>query len=163
LHDIALVSSRMSAADWQQIVSMDRNMGSPWWALPPLQLTARYYSTAVPPHVLAALSSHCPWTLRLAQHRRLSDASLSYPWIEAFPGVAWSQSCGEIVKYIGGRMRPDHETRRQRGIRLETDFVASQTEWSQLSQAQRMLKWLTSKPLRVETLHAVRMAIVQAD
>jgi hypothetical protein len=163
LHDIALVSSRMAGSDWDELVKQSESMNRPWWALPPLQLTARYYPEAVPRDVLAALSTHCPWTLRhVVRHYRLSDVSLSFPWIEAFPGIAWSRSIAEVVEYIGGRIWPDTESLRQRDLRVETDFVASQTQWCQLSQGQRLLRWMTSRPLRVETLHAVRMALAQA-
>jgi hypothetical protein len=163
LHDIALVSSRMGGSDWDELVKQGQNMNRRWWALPPLQLTARYYPEAVPTDVLATLSNHCPWTLRhIVRHHRLSDVSLSYPWIEAFPGIGWSQSFAEIAEYIGGRIWPDKESMRQRELRVETDFVASETQWCRLSQRQRLLRWMTSRPLRVETLHAVRMALAQA-
>jgi hypothetical protein len=159
LHDIALVSSRMAVSDWDELVQGQ----SRWWALPPLQLTARYYSDAVPTDVLAALADQCPWTLRrVGRHRRLSDVSLSYPWVEAFPGIVWSRSFAEIVDYISGRVWPDKEMRRQRDIRVETELASSATQWGRLSQRQRMLRWLTSRPLRVETLHAVRMALAEA-
>jgi Uncharacterised nucleotidyltransferase len=161
LHDIALVSSRMTGSDWEEL-KQSQNMHRRWWALPPLQLTARYYPDAVPTQVLAALSKHCPWTLRhVVRHRRLSDVSLSYPWVEAFPGIAWSRSCAEIVEYIGGRIWPDKEWRRLRDIYVETEPAASESQWGRLSQRQRMLRWLTSRPLRVGTLHAVRMALAQ--
>ena len=161
LHDIALVSARMAGSDWEEL-TQGQNMNGPWWALPPLQLTARYYPDAVPTQVLAALSKHCPWTLRhVVRHRRLSDVSLSYPWVEAFPGIAWSRSCAEIVEYIGGRIWPDKEWRRLREIYVETEPAASESQWGRLSQRQRMLRWLTSRPLRVGTLHAVRMALAQ--
>jgi hypothetical protein len=163
LHDIALVSSRMAGSDWNELVKQGENMNRRWWALPPLQLTARYYPEAIPTDALLALSTHCPWTLRhTLRHRRLSEVSLSYPWIEAFPGIGWSRSIAEVVEYMGGRIWPDKEMRRQRDVRVETDFVASQTQWCGMSQGQRMLRWVTSKPLRVETLHAVRMALAQA-
>jgi hypothetical protein len=163
LHDIALVSSRMAGPDWDELVQQGQNVNKRWWALPPLQLTARYYPDAVPTDVLAALSSHCPWILRqVVRHRRLSDVSLSYPWIEAFPGIAWSRSGAEVVEYIGGRIWPDKEMRRQRAKLVETEVAASATQWGRLSQRQRMLRWLTSRPLRVETLHAVRMALAEA-
>lgn len=162
LHDIALVSSRMAASDWGELVQEGQNMNRRWWALPPLQLTARYYPDAAPVDVLAALSKRCPWTLRqIARYRRLSDVSFSYPWIEAFPGIAWSRSCAEIVEYIGARVWPNKELRRLRAKRVETEVAASETQWGRLSQRQRMLRWLTSRPLRVETLHAVRMALAQ--
>jgi hypothetical protein len=161
LHDIALVSSRMAGSDWDELVQ-GQNRNSRWWALPPLELTARYYSDAVPTDVLEALANQCPWTLRrVIRHRRLSDVSLSYPWVEAFPGIVWSRSWAEIVEYIGGRIWPDKEMRRQRAMLLETQVSASATRWSRMSQRQRMLRWLTSRPLRVETLHAVRMARAQ--
>jgi Uncharacterised nucleotidyltransferase len=164
MHDIALVSSRMAGSDWDDLVKQDQNVNRRWWALPPLQLTARYYPDAVPTDVLAALSNHCPWTLRqVVRHRSLSDVSLSYPWIEAFPGIAWSRSGAEILEYLGGRIWPSNELRRLRAKLVETEVAASGTQWGRLSQRQRMLRWLTSKPLRVETLHAVRMALAQAD
>jgi hypothetical protein len=162
LHDIALVSARMAGSDWDAL-QQPHDGNRRWWALPPLQLTARYYPDAVPKDVLTALANHCPWTLRqVARHRRLSDVSLSYPWVEAFPGIVWSRSCAEIVEYIGGRIWPDKESRGLRDFRLETDLATSETPWGRLSQRQRMLRWLTSKPLRVQTLHAVRLALAQA-
>jgi hypothetical protein len=163
LHDIALVCSRMADSDWHELVAQGENMNRPWWALPPLKLTARYYPDAVPADVLAALSNHCPWTLRhVLRHRRLSNVSLSYPWVEAFPGIVWSRSCAEIVEYIGGRIWPDKETRRVRNIRLDTELATSASQWGRLSQKRRMMRWLTSRPLRVETMHAVRIALALA-
>lgn len=164
LHDIALVASRMAVSDWDELVKQGQDMNRRWWALPPLQLTARYYPEAVPTDVLAALCDHCPWTLRrIARHRRLSDVSLSYPWIEAFPGIEWSQSFAEVAEYIGGRIWPDKESMRQRELRVENDFVASKTQWCRLSQRQRLMRWMTSRPLRVETLNAVRTALARAQ
>ncbi len=160
LHDIALLSSQMAGPDWEELIRQGQGAKPLWWALPPLQLTARYYPDAVPTDVLAALAARCPWALRqLSRHRQLSDVSLSYPWIEAFPGIGWSRSFAEIVEYIGGRLWPNKEMRRQRNLRVETDFVASQTQWCGLSQRQRVVRWLASRPLRVETLHAVRLAL----
>jgi hypothetical protein len=163
LHDIALVCARMADADWDELAQEGQNMHTRWWALPPLQLTARYYPDAVPADVLTALSKRCPRTLRrIARHRRLSDVSLSYPWIEAFPGIAWSRSWAEIVEYVGGRVWPAEELRHARARQVETEPASSATQWGRLSQRQRALRWLTSRPLRVETLHAVRMALTQA-
>jgi hypothetical protein len=162
LHDIALVSARMAGSDWDELVKQGQDTFSLWWAFPPLQLTARYYPKVVPAEVLTALSAHCPWTLRqLVRQHLLSDVSLSYPWIEAFPGIGWSRSFSEVVDYTVGRVFPDRESRRLREVRTESDFVASETEWCRLSQRQRMLRWIASRPLRVETLLAVRTALAQ--
>jgi hypothetical protein len=164
LHDIALVSSRMAGSDWDELLKQGHNTNKRWWALPPLQLTSRYYLNAVPTDVLAALADHCPWTLRqVVRHRRISDVSLSYPWIEAFPGIAWSRSGAEVVEYLGARIWPNKELRRLRAKLVDTEAAASETQWGRLSQSRRMFRWLTSRPLRVDTLHAVRMALAQAD
>jgi len=163
LHDIALVSSRMTGSDWDELATQGENSHRPWWALPPLQLTARYYPEVVPTDVLAAISDHCPWTLRhLVRHQSLSDVSLSYPWIEAFPGIRWSRSLAEVLEYVGGRIWPDNEALRLRKLRVETDMAASEVQWCRLSQRQRVLRWMTSRPLRAETLYPVRVALAQA-
>jgi hypothetical protein len=162
LHDIALVSSRMSDSDWDELLQHGRNAGGPWWALPPLQLTARYYDTAVPKDVLAALANHCQWTLRrVARHQSLSDVSLSYPWIEAFPGLGWCRSVAEMLECIASRIRPDAATLRLRKVAVETQVATAQSDWGRLSQGQRMLRWVISRQTRAETLHAVRNALAQ--
>jgi hypothetical protein len=160
LHDIALLSSRMTTADWNELLSRGQGAQRLWWALPPLQLTAHYYPAAVPADVLAALAADCPWTLRQITRRQcISDVSLSYPWVEAFPGVGWSQSLGEIVQYMAVRLWPTAEARRQRTWLAETDQATSHSHWGRLSQRQRTLQWITSRPVRVTTQHAIRMAL----
>lgn len=163
LHDIALVSSRMSNSDWDELLQYGRNRGGPWWALPPLQLTARYYTTSVPKEVLTALAIHCQWTLRrLVRHQSLSDVSLSYPWIEAFPGIGWSRSVAEMLECVTGRIWPGRETLRVRKIITESQVAVAQSHWGRLSQGQRILRWALSRQTRVDTLHAVRSALCQA-
>lgn len=163
LHDIALVSARMSGADWDELAKRAGPANKPWWALPPLQLTARYYPEAISTDVLAAISDHCPRTLRhLVRHQSLSDVSLSYPWIDAFPGIGWSRSVAEILEHIRRRIWPDDEALAVRKFRMETDVAVAQTQWCRLSQGQRLLRWMTSRPLRAETLYPVRMALAQS-
>jgi hypothetical protein len=160
LHDIALVSARMSNADWDELLALGRNSDGPWWALPPLQLTARYYDAAVPMPVLDALAEHCQWHLRrLARHQSLSHVSFSYLWIEAFPGIGWSRSLSEAIQCVASRLRPSKEILQQRKILAQTEVAPSQSPWSHLSQGQRMLRWLTSRQARGDTMHAVRMAL----
>lgn len=160
LHDIALVSSRMSASDWNELLALGRDPGGIWWALPPLQLTARYYNTAVPEDVLAALAEHCQWTVRRHTRRQsLSDVSLSYPWIEAFPGIGWCRSLAEMVELIYSRIRPGEEVLQLRKVEVQTQVCAAHSEWASLSQGRRMWRWLLSKQTRAQTLHAVRIAL----
>ena len=52
-----------------------------------------------------------------------------------------------------------------RGLRQElvrTHLVSGASQWKRLSQARRMLRWLTSRPARSETMHPVLMALAQA-
>jgi len=57
LNDIALLCACMSESDWDELLHYGRVKGGPWWALPPLQLTARYYEMAIPTEVLRALAA----------------------------------------------------------------------------------------------------------
>jgi hypothetical protein len=160
LNDIALVSSRMSDADWGELLNHRSASAGPWWALPPLQLTARYYTSAVPAQVLTALADGCHWNLRrLARHQSLSDASYSYLWIEAFPGIGWSRSIAEVLEYIGSRVRPSKEILKLRRVMVDTQVAFAHSGWGRLSQGQRMLRWLTARQARPDTLHAVSRAL----
>jgi len=160
LNDLALVASSMSNADWQELLVRATERVSPWWALPPLQLTARYFDIVIPDEVLKELAAVCPWNLRRITHRQsLSDASFSFLWIEAFPGIGWSRSISELLEYMGARIRPGREVMRLRQIQAETETAAAHSQWSKLSQGQRLVRWLTSRQPRMDTLHAVRRAL----
>jgi len=160
LNDIALLCARMSESDWNELLNHGRAKGGPWWALPPLQLTAQYYDTAVPTEVLRALAASCPWTLRqLTRHQSLSDVSLSYPWIEAFPGIGWCRSVAEMLEYISSRVRPSPHVLQLRKVEAQTQIASSAGEWASLSQGRRMLKWITARQTRPDTLHVVRSAV----
>src|SRR3546814_20380207 len=77
LHDIALLSTRMSVGDWIALGECDDG-GAPWWALPPLAMVDRYYPGAIPADVLAGLSRQCPLLLRLFSRRQtMTRASCS--------------------------------------------------------------------------------------
>jgi putative nucleotidyltransferase-like protein len=162
LHDIALLAYRMTEGDWNEVLGLGGGGRGAWWALPPLALTARYYAVAIPPGVLGVLNLRCHWLLRrLAQRRTLSDVSLSYPWMEAFPGLAWAQSVGEMLEHVGkrsmraasvllGGLKPAAE---------ETSPVPGASQ--QFSRNPYILRWLISRPARPETMQAVRAALAQ--
>src|SRR6202012_1719036 len=105
-YDIALVAGRMTSSDWDELLAHGRDSGGPWWALPPIVLTARYYPKAVPTPVLSGMKDYCQWTLRrIARRLTLSDVSMSYLWIEAFPGIGWSRSLSEMLDCVRSRVR----------------------------------------------------------
>jgi hypothetical protein len=161
LHDLGHVCARMRSSDWEEVLRINGPGGS-WWSLPPLHLTARYFPGAVPKEVLSELSHECHPTLRwIAARRRLSDVSLSYPWVKAFPGIEWSRSPGAMAQYAVSRIWPSRETRRLRRVMVETEVAASMSEWAKLSQGRRLIRWLTSRQPRFDTLHAVQTALQQ--
>lgn len=164
LHDIALLCAQLTREEWQVLLDGDTGICAPmWWAFPPLQLTSRYYQS-VPDWVLSRVAGDCPWLLRsVARRRTLSDVSLSRPAISAFPGLVWARTPLAMLDYVRWRVAPDARTRavRKECARSEPPLAAS--EWAHLSQARRILRWVTSRTGRPETLHAVGTALTLAD
>jgi Uncharacterised nucleotidyltransferase len=164
LHDIALLSAKLTEEDWNTILEPADRRHDPWWALPPLALTARYYTTAIPARVLAALAPRGPWLLRrISRDRRLSDVSLSFPWIEAFPGIEWSRSGSEMLRYMLRRVMPDSSQRSERKALFSTEPSIAESSWGHLSQSRRLLQWIISRPTRPATMHAVRAALSRSS
>lgn len=160
LHDLALLCSHMTESDWMQFMSDTAGGPGAWWSMPPLALTALYYPHAIPQHLLAMLSAQCPWVLRRASRQyRLSDVSLSRLHIEAFPGIEWAQSIQEAFRYAVQRIRPDEETRAVYDHVVSTEAWASNSPWFQVPRYRRVLRWMTSRPARPATMHAVRAAL----
>jgi hypothetical protein len=162
LHDIALLSARMTEADWNPLLETAA-AGRLWWAFPPLKLTSRYYAGKIPVRVLDALRRQCPQLLRRkAEHRTLFEVSLSYLWVTAFPGIEWSQSFSEAIEYAMSRLRPNSDILAARERIVETQMWAHQGEWAALSQSRRILRWIASRPTRPVTMHAVSAALAFA-
>ncbi len=162
LHDIALLSSQMSASDWKAILDT-QSVRRLWWAFPPLKLTSRYYPSIIPGSVLSTLASECPLLLRnIAAGRKLFDVSYSYPWVDAFPGIEWSRSLPEALEYAANRLWPSANLLAARKHVAKSETWAH-SEWSQLSQSRRVLRWIASRPTRPVTMHAVFAAIAQAS
>ncbi len=163
LNDIARLAARMNDADWDDFLVCRAQDGTRWWGWAALRLTTLYYPDAVPGPVLAVLAAETPRLLRRAARRWvLSDVSLSNPRIAAFPGIAWSQSPAEMLGYAARRIRPGAEVLELRKVVAGTELAASHTDWAQLSQGSRVLRWLTRRPVRADTLFAVRASLAQS-
>lgn len=159
LHDIALLSRRMTNADWAAVLSVADGPAA-CWISPPLALTARYYSNAIPAHVLSRAGSQCRWLLRhLHRRRRLSDVSLSNLRIAAFPGIEWSNSPGEALRYVMSRVRPGNEVLagRRKVLQMHPDLASF--SWSHLSQRQRIVRWVLQRQARTQSLSCVYAAL----
>jgi len=157
LHDIALLGTRATQRDWQEMLTWD-----PWWALPPLILAERYYGPIVPRAVLASLHKCCPPALRWVSSRRvLSDVSLSHLWVSVFPGLEWARTPLEALRYTAGRVVPSARVRSERRSQLDTEPSLAEGDWARLSQGRRILRFLTSRTPQPWTMHNVRAALAQ--
>jgi hypothetical protein len=134
LHDLALVCKEMDTGEWEEILRQGESGGhGPWWFLPPLQMAGRYFPDIVPDGALSSLQRSCPVRLRrLTARRVLTDVSPSSVWIHAFPGLEWSRSAAERVRYM-----------------------------LDLSQKSHVLRWITSRPTRNSTMYGIREALAQ--
>ena len=159
LHDMALLSARMHADDWQRLLAQRGCPARLWWALPPLELLAQYYPASVPPGVLARLRSDCPRRIRVMCRRQtISEVSFSALRVEAFPGIAWSTSTAEKLRYVLSRMIPSRSLLIARVATTTQQAWAAHDSWAQMSHARRILTWTFGHPPRPQPMHAVRCA-----
>ena len=157
LHDIARLAKHLGPADWDVVAGLD----SPWWALPPLDFASRYGGGVfVPPSVRRRLDRACPRRLRRAIARHaLTDVSLSNPWIEAFPGIEWSPTRRDALRYAAERIRPRRETLAAREDAARAVPWMAESPWTRMSQWRRIVHWVRTKPPRYETMHSVAAAL----
>jgi Uncharacterised nucleotidyltransferase len=164
LHDIALLASRLDAEDWEALLATRLDERSLWWALAPLMLTAHYYPGAIPSTVFSRLDVECPWLLaRCARRQRLGDVSWSNIRIAAFPGVEWSQTMGEALAFMRSRIWPSREVRLELKIGTAEIPGVTTVPWYGISQGSRILRWVFSRPPRVQTLLSVKAALAQEN
>jgi hypothetical protein len=164
LHDIALLASQMVDWDWEQLLAFSSAQQNMWWAFPPLKLTSRYYPAKIPARALAALAKLCPLPLRIVASRNtLYDVSYSYLWVDAFPGIEWSQSLPEVLDYAINRLRPSAKHLAAREDNVRSQAWARQGDWTRLSQGRRIVRWISSRQTRPVTMLAVTAALEQAQ
>ena len=160
LLDIVRLASRLESRDWRELCEYRSAQGGPWWALPPLLLTARYFQGAIPSDVIARLARECPWLLRHSSRRRtLSDVSYSHVAIDPIPGIVWTRSAGQMLRYVMSRIHPSDEQLSQLSLLARTEPWASEARWFEQSQLRRIADWATSRPARTETIQTVRAAL----
>jgi hypothetical protein len=162
LHDLSRLSTTMTRDDWEQFLESRRLLGESWWAFPPLEMTSRYFLSSIPAEVLTAVASDCPnWLQRASRRRSLCDVSSSHLWVDAFPGIAWSRSVGELVEYAASRLRPSAAHLAQRENAARNEGWGRHNQWSRLSQGCRILRLVTSRPTRPATMYAIRAPLAQ--
>jgi hypothetical protein len=159
LHDIALLSARLTHADWEALLTLARR-GELWWAYPPVALAVRYHTFAIPPALMRALHRACPLLLRnLTDRQDLTEVSWSNLGVSALPGIAWARTPVEAFRYLRSRALPSDDTRKAIRAALDRLPHMQQIPWYQQSHAKRIVRWLTSRPPRVQTLMSVTAAL----
>jgi|HubBroStandDraft_1064217.scaffolds.fasta_scaffold26016_2 hypothetical protein len=159
LHDISLVAARMSEAEWAELLRSRVSQEALWWAVPPLELAARYYANSVPSEVLEGLRPGCPRALRTASRRQmLSDVSYAALRIETFPGLMWTDSLSEKLRCIQARVRPGPEQRAVHAV-LQTERWNASNGVVRRSFWRRGLEVLLTRPPRPAPMYIVRAAI----
>lgn len=164
LNDIAALAPKLSAEDWRTLFELPESKQRLWWAFPPLALAARYYPKQIPADVLVEARSECPRALRFATARQsLTDVSWSNLRIHAFPGIAWSRTPLDALRFIRSRLLPNHRalTELNTGIKNQPWFL--DTPWYGISHSQRILRWLFFRPPRVQTIVSVRAALERTN
>jgi putative nucleotidyltransferase-like protein len=162
LHDVALLAARFVRDDWEELLTARPDDRGPWWAFAPLMLTARYYPGVIPESVLAELRTHCPTLLRKHTHRQgLVGVSWSNILIEPFPGVEWSRTPGEALRFMRSRIWPSRDALRELNEGAAQIPDVSAVPWYGVSHGKRILRWIFTRPPRVQTLLIVRAALSQ--
>jgi hypothetical protein len=162
LHDIALLAPRLESDHWKELLAMRPQDRPLWWTFAPLHLTARYYPAAIPSALSVDAGAMCPWILRnRVRHQRLSDVSWSNIRIAAFPGLEWSRTLLQALAFIKSRIWPTREARTELGESASQIPGAAAIPWYGISHGARMLRWVFTRPPRVQTLLSVRAALGQ--
>jgi hypothetical protein len=162
LHDIALLARRLGSRDWEELLDMRIDNRTPWWALAPLIMTARYFPSAIPSELFASLDKDCPsWLRNRARRQQLADVSWSNIRIEAFPGLEWSRTPREALQFVSSRIWPSREARSELVEGAAQIPGAVTVPWYGISHGARMVRWVFGRPPRVQTLLSVRAALDQ--
>ena len=159
VHDLALVAARMCPMDWDALLKRRISGQPPWWALPPLELVARYYPGRVPPAVLAALRSLCPRMLReRARRQTVSDVSYCTLKAQAFPALPWAITFSDKFDYVRMRGRLYHKMEALRA-NWNREAQAASNPWRQQSRSRRIVHWLLARSLRHSPTYLVRAVL----
>lgn len=163
LNDISLLASRMLRSDWHVLWNRDTNE-TPWWALPPLRLVARYYEHAVPAALLYELEFDCHALLRsVSRHQTLTQVSCSELWIHTWTGFEWVRSAREVGSYVARRLRPTKEAQQEREDMIRTQLWLQAAPWVRSRQWLRIFTLLTRSVPRMDTMYVVRAALASAS
>lgn len=162
LHDIALLATRFQKNEWEEMLAIRAETSGLWWAHAPLLLASRYYPAAIPPAFRTDSQKMCPKLLRRAARRhRLIDVSWSNIRIAAFPGLEWSRTLTEALDFAASRLRPNAAALAELKTANAQIVGSDSVPWYGIPHRARILRWMFSRPPRVQTMLCVRAALTQ--
>ncbi len=110
--------------------------------------------------MLASFHAACPrWLRTRAESYDLYEVSWSNLRISALPGCEWSRTPLELLRYAKHRVLPERVALDELKISLRVRPEYTRVRWYGASQGERILRWLFSRPPRVQTITSVRAAL----
>jgi hypothetical protein len=97
-----------------------------------------------------------------ARRTTLTRVSWSNLRIHAFPGIYWSRSPLDAMRYARQRFIPDRTAISELEVKVAAQPALYQVPWYALGHGQRILRWVVSRPPRVQTIVSLRGAIEEA-
>lgn len=160
LHDIALLATKLDLDDWRWITSALCREDSRWWLYPPLAVTDQYFPNTIPATVIQDSARLCPVLLRsVARRYEISRVSYSNPRIPAFPGLSWSGTPMEAFQLVSSRVFPGRNVLDELHEATGTNPRLLKLPWYGISQSERILRWVTGRAPRVQTMLSVHEAL----
>jgi hypothetical protein len=160
LEDIARVIALIGDAAWPWLLGQGDDARVAWWALPPLLLAKRYCGAVIPGEVIVRLHAACPFALGFRASRyTLNEVSWTNLRIAAFPGIEWSRSAAEALRYARSRLMPNANARHELDLTMVVLPQLKEIPWYQLSHRSRILRWLFTRPPRVQAMNTVMASL----
>jgi hypothetical protein len=160
LYDIAELGRRLQKDEWLQLLETRDSRGRPWWIFPPLALAERYLPGSIPSEILASFRALSPYRLRLhARKHDLYGVSWSNLRISALPGSEWARTPLELMRFAKSRLIPSRAALRELAEATRAQPSCKQLHWYGASHGERILRWVFSRPPRVQTMVSVRAAL----
>jgi len=160
IFDIARLAARMNSGDWARLIGT-RDEGRPvWWAYPPLWLAQRYCAASLPAGLMEELRAPCQWLLaRRAERYTLTDVSLSNLSIRALPGIEWARTPADVLRFAHSRVMPSRGELAGLPQLVKHQPQFASVPWYSQPHAVRILRWIFTRPPRVQTLSTVCAAL----
>ena len=105
---------------------------------------------------LAAARATCPTLLSYrSSHHDLAKVSWTNLGIPALPGYEWSRTPVEFLRYARSRLLPKRQALAEIEDAVAHEPALQRVPWYNQSHATRILRWVTSRPPRVQTIATV--------